>query len=68
LTWAAGSECLLYLIVARAVFAELRLPGAAGVGAVGSSLLDAGFEVQRRRRDDRITDRYRYFGPPEMHR
>lgn len=44
-TWAAGSECLLYLIVARAVFAELRLPGAAGVGAVGSSLLDRGQRV-----------------------
>ncbi|HTQ92680.1 MAG TPA: hypothetical protein VMK84_24615, partial [Streptosporangiaceae bacterium] len=58
LIWAAGPESQLYLIVARAIFAELRLPGAARVGAVGSSFLDAGFEVQRRRRDDRITDRY----------
>jgi len=68
LIWAAGPESQLYLIVARAIFAELRLPGAARVGAVGSSFLDAGFEVQRRRRDDRITDRYHVLRSPRLSR
>ena len=33
LTWAAEPESPLYLIVARAIFTGLRLPGAAKVGA-----------------------------------